>query len=172
MLLTAGKLHIALPLQCMLVLMPFPSDLLCFSLQSLWNSWLWYNIYRQLCGYYNCKSVSLSPQAKNLMQARKLRGMDYINSAITQFLLKLIWHMRRENKRTGCYFSTLALCITRVAEHQGWNLGPCKISGKFAIDFNGARILPWVSTFPICASIMKIRNDLSGSIWNPFIHYE
>lgn len=44
------------------------------------------NIYRQLCGYYICKSVSHSPQAKNLMQARKSRGVDYINSVIIQFL--------------------------------------------------------------------------------------
>jgi len=79
--------------------------------------------------------------------------MGNIKSVIIQFLLKLIWGMRRENKRTGCYFSTLALCVISVAEHQGWSPGPCKISGKFAIDFNGARILPWVSTVPICASI-------------------
>lgn len=49
------------------------------------------NIYRQLCGYYICKSVSHSSQAKNLMQARKCRGVDYIqfsdNSVLVQTYL-------------------------------------------------------------------------------------
>lgn len=62
------------------------------------------NIYRKLCGYYICKCEFDSSQAKNLMQARKCRGMDYINSVITQFLFKLIWHMRRENNIGSLYY--------------------------------------------------------------------
>lgn len=159
--------HTALPFQCTPVLMLFLSHLLLF-FEIIGTT----NIYRQLCGYSDCKSVSLSNQAKNLMQARKLRQVDYINSAITQLFLKLMLSKGREKKRRVWYFSTLALCIIRVAEHQGWNPGPCKISGNFAIDFNRVRILPWVSTAHICIPTMKIRNDLSGSIWSPFMHYE
>jgi len=68
MLLLAGNLHTALSFQCTLVLLLFLSNLLLFSEIIVTT-----NICRQLCGHYDCKSASVSLQAKNIMQAKKLR---------------------------------------------------------------------------------------------------